>query len=69
MTAPTWAAYTACRTCYSELEPQDITEETFERQLQTWDMPVPDLLIRTSGEQRLSNFLLYKEKIITQDFT
>ena len=38
----------------------DITEELFNRYLDTWDIPDPDLLIRTSGEQRLSNFLLWQ---------
>lgn len=38
----------------------DITEESFKKYLYTYDMPDPDLLIRTSGEIRLSNFLLYQ---------
>ena len=38
----------------------DITEELFNSYLDTWDFPDPDLLIRTSGEQRLSNFLLWQ---------
>ena len=38
----------------------DISEETFEHYLDTKDIPDPDLLIRTSGEQRLSNFLLWQ---------
>ncbi len=37
-----------------------ITEEMFERYLDTADIPDPDLLIRTSGEQRLSNYLLWQ---------
>ncbi len=37
-----------------------ITEETFAAYLDTADLPDPDLLIRTSGEQRLSNFLLWQ---------
>jgi undecaprenyl diphosphate synthase len=37
-----------------------INEETFARHLYTAGCPDPDLLIRTSGEQRLSNFLLYQ---------
>ena len=36
------------------------TEEDFARLLDTADMPDPDLVIRTSGEQRLSNFLLWQ---------
>jgi undecaprenyl diphosphate synthase len=38
----------------------DICEETIARHLLTRDMPDPDLIIRTSGEQRLSNFLLWQ---------
>ena len=37
-----------------------ITEEMFEDYLDTKGLPMPDLLIRTSGEQRLSNFLLWQ---------
>ena len=42
------------------LKPQDITNELFSQQLYTKDMPDPDLLIRTSGEYRISNFLLWQ---------
>jgi undecaprenyl diphosphate synthase len=42
------------------LDPADIDEERFERHLYTSDMPDPDLLIRTSGEKRISNFLLWQ---------
>ena len=37
-----------------------VTEEMFEDYLDTRGIPAPDLLIRTSGEQRLSNFLLWQ---------
>ncbi|MFC1540145.1 polyprenyl diphosphate synthase [Gemmatimonadota bacterium] len=37
-----------------------LTEEEFEACLMTSDLPDPDLLIRTSGEQRISNFLLWQ---------
>ncbi|HYM31938.1 MAG TPA: isoprenyl transferase [Candidatus Cybelea sp.] len=42
------------------IKPAAITEELFKRHLDTADIPDPDLLIRTSGEQRLSNFLLWQ---------
>lgn len=38
----------------------EITEETFAEYLDTREIPEPDLLIRTSGEKRLSNFLLWQ---------
>ncbi|MCX7879115.1 MAG: isoprenyl transferase [Ignavibacteria bacterium] len=44
----------------SKLAPEDITEETFSSYLQTNILPDPDLIIRTSGEMRLSNFLLWE---------
>lgn len=43
-----------------KLSPEDITEETYQRYLQTAGLPDPDLLIRTSGEIRLSNFMLWQ---------
>jgi len=42
------------------LDPQDIKAEHFAGALQTAGIPDPDLIIRTSGEQRLSNFLLWQ---------
>lgn len=42
------------------LAPEEISEEVFERYLDTHDIPDPDLLIRTSGELRLSNYLLWQ---------
>lgn len=42
------------------LDPATVTEETITAHLFTADMPDPDLLIRTSGEKRLSNFLLWQ---------
>ena len=41
-------------------DPAEITEAVIERDLDTHGIPDPDLLIRTSGEQRLSNFLLWQ---------
>ena len=43
-----------------KLAPDDITEQMIAENLSTKDIPDPDLLIRTSGEQRLSNFLLWQ---------
>jgi undecaprenyl diphosphate synthase len=52
-----------------KLEPADITEEVVSQHLWTRNIPDPDLLIRTSGEMRVSNFLLwqisYAELVIT----
>ena len=42
------------------LPPDAITEEVFKRYLNTGDCPDPDLIIRTAGEMRLSNFLLWQ---------
>jgi len=42
------------------LVPEEITEADFQSRLYTADCPDPDLLIRTSGEQRISNFLLWQ---------
>ncbi len=43
-----------------ELDIDDINEETFENNLYTSGMPNPELLIRTSGEHRISNYLLWQ---------
>jgi undecaprenyl diphosphate synthase len=43
-----------------ELEPAEIDEATFSHELYTAGLPDPDLLIRTSGELRISNFLLWQ---------
>ncbi len=43
-----------------KVKSEEITEEVFKGYLDTWELPDPDLLIRTSGEQRLSNFLLWQ---------
>ena len=44
----------------NQLKPAEIDEVMFAQNLYTSDMPDPDLLIRTSGEQRISNFLLWQ---------
>jgi undecaprenyl diphosphate synthase len=43
-----------------ELKPEDINEDVFENNLYTFNMPNPELLIRTSGEYRISNYLLWQ---------
>jgi undecaprenyl diphosphate synthase len=43
-----------------KLKPEQLNEEGFSQFLLTADMPDPDLLIRTSGEKRISNFLLWQ---------
>jgi undecaprenyl diphosphate synthase len=52
-----------------DLKPDDISEKDISGALYTADLPDPDLLIRTSGEMRISNFLLwqiaYTELVIT----
>lgn len=50
----------ACDVKNGSLEIENISENTFEKYLDTADIPEPDLLIRTSGEERLSNFLLWQ---------
>ncbi len=42
------------------IRPEDIDAHLFESHLSTHPLPDPDLLIRTSGEHRISNFLLYQ---------
>ena len=43
-----------------KIRPEDITEQSFPDYLDTAGIPDPDLLIRTSGEQRLSNYLMWQ---------
>jgi undecaprenyl diphosphate synthase len=50
-------AYKAQR---GEIDPADITDDIFAAHLDTAGLPEPDLLIRTSGVQRISNFLLWQ---------
>jgi len=60
----------ALKASKGEISPADITNQTLSEHLYTRDVPDPDLLIRTSGELRLSNFLLwqlsYSEIVISQ---
>ncbi len=50
----------ACEAVRAEEHPEPLTEEALAKRLYTADIPDPDLLIRTSGEMRVSNFLLWQ---------
>jgi len=52
-----------------QIEPSAITEETISAALSTAGLPDPDLFIRTGGEQRLSNFLLWQSAYAEVYFT
>jgi undecaprenyl diphosphate synthase len=54
------AKRTAEKCLRGEIDPEDITEESFAGELYTTGLPDPDLIIRTGGESRLSNFLLWQ---------
>jgi len=66
-----------CRMISNKMTPEDISEETISAHLDTRLWPDPDLVIRTSGEKRLSNFLLwqssysevYVDNVAWPDFT
>ncbi len=67
----------ACAVSKGELNPEDIDESALSSEMYTADLPDPDLLIRTAGELRLSNFLLwqlsycelYATDVLWPDFT
>ena len=67
----------AAKAASGAASPEDFTEETISRELYTAGLPDVDLLIRTSGEMRLSNFMLYQAayaeflfpKVLWPDFT
>lgn len=50
----------AARVAAGSLRPEDITEDTIAAALYTQGSPDPDIILRTSGEQRISNFLLWQ---------
>lgn len=52
-----------------DVKPEDVSEEVFQRYMYTNGMPDPDLIIRTSGEQRLSNFLIWQAAYAEYYFT
>ncbi len=51
-----------------KLDPRKINDETFPRYLDTYVLPDPDLVIRTSGEARISNFLLWQSAYAEYEF-
>jgi undecaprenyl diphosphate synthase len=50
------------------LDPETVDEETLPRYLDTYVLPDPDLVIRTSGEARISNFLLWQSAYSEYEF-
>ncbi len=57
----TCAAQTLAKKCQNgELKPEDITVDLLSQSMMTSDLPDPDLVIRSSGEARISNFLLWQ---------
>jgi undecaprenyl diphosphate synthase len=59
-----------CHQCLGgELEPENISDVTISENLDTFGIPDPDLLIRTGGEARLSNFLLWQASYAEIYFT
>jgi undecaprenyl diphosphate synthase len=52
-----------------KLAPEAVDEETIEARLDTHDLPDPDLVIRTSGEMRTSNYLLWQSAYAEYEFT
>jgi len=63
------AAEIAADIAAGRIRPEEITESLFARYLYTADLPDPDLLIRTSGEMRISNFLLWQIAYAEMYFT
>lgn len=53
----------------NDVRPEDLDERLFESYLYTAGIPNPDLIIRTSGEMRLSNFLLWQSAYAELYFT
>src|SRR3990167_7393432 len=45
---------------HNRLQPEQITEDLIQSHLSIGDLPLPDLMIRTAGEQRISNFMLWQ---------
>jgi undecaprenyl diphosphate synthase len=52
-----------------KLKPEDVGEDAIEARLDTYGLPDPDLVIRTSGEMRTSNYLLWQSAYAEYEFT
>jgi len=63
------AARIAADVAQGRLMPEDVSEAAFAARLDTADMPDPDLIIRTSGEWRTSNFLPWQSAYAEYEFT
>jgi undecaprenyl diphosphate synthase len=59
----------AARAVAGDLTPAAIDEDALEAVLDTHDLPDPDLVIRTSGEMRISNYLLWQSAYAEYEFT
>ena len=59
----------AARAVAGEIAPDAIDDEALESALDTHDLPDPDLVIRTSGETRISNYLLWQSAYAEYEFT
>ncbi len=59
----------AAKAARGQLKPQEIDESFFSAHLSTADLPAPDFIIRTGGEERLSNFLLWEAAYAELYFT
>jgi len=52
-----------------KIAPEDVDEDALEARLDTADLPDPDLVVRTSGENRISNYLLWQSAYAEYEFT
>jgi len=59
----------ACEAADGRLDPADVTDAAFSARLDTAQLPDPDLVIRTSGETRTSNFLPWQAAYAEYEFT
>jgi undecaprenyl diphosphate synthase len=64
-----WDILQAANRCRTEHPGEEITEELLSRHLSLGDLPEPDLFIRTGGEERISNFLLWQLAYTELHFT